>query len=744
MSWAASESGTEIEELEELGDDTLSAITYESDTDKKQKKKTSHKPPRSPKSPYLSSPRLHPKKSAVWRSLKGTGNMHTENPMIKVPRQLWLASLRQGIGLTQPLKSDMDVGHAWMNSSSNTPEYLKEALGMKKPKYSRSSSNGYIPGTPDYKEKEDMYDEIIDLKKTLQAQKSETDVMKTKLRRLEEENNRKDRQIEQLLDPSRSLDFTRSLADRKSDTSLAMNVLKQKILKLEQQCKEKDSALSKLQTDLRTTSVEEMKIAMETYYEEIQRLQILLANAEAMEKRAPPASKGFQKHQKVLKATILRLTKSIKELQDENQSLKLDLDRALSVSPTSSRAKGYGDWNKQRLVRRISELEKKVDELENSRLKSSDLDHARTAQLSLPSQVSEQSVPLSPPRPDPHEQCERLQTLVKKLKGDRSALQNLLGSKDSEIKKLKKEMDLEKELQKMQETKTEKSKEEIQRLKQKVKKLEAELAKERQINEAQKEPHSPQVSQQDSADCVNSVLSRLLSDSANESKEDQRRHEAAELIQSHWRKYKHKREEGHLDEVAAVLQAAFRGHLARQKLLSSNICGPRSPSMPRLSDRDPHTSRSDSLSSPISDTNSEEEAITILQSVFRAHLARTNQHQCSLSVCSPGDEQKPAKNYSPKKTLSQSPGKPPAFIYSSSDEKDSAEMGTGEGGEKWRKLVEHSPSPRQPSSAHFYEKQYQSTSTPPANEVPSDDSDEIIVVPPSRPARKRDIVFWNE
>lgn len=38
---------------------------------------------------------------------------------------------------------------------------------------------------------------------SLHMQKSDVDLMRTKLRRLEEENSRKDRQIEQLLDPSR-------------------------------------------------------------------------------------------------------------------------------------------------------------------------------------------------------------------------------------------------------------------------------------------------------------------------------------------------------------------------------------------------------------------------------------------------------------------------------------------------------------------------------------------------------------
>ncbi|XP_008563411.1 PREDICTED: IQ domain-containing protein E-like, partial [Galeopterus variegatus] len=60
-----------------------------------------------------------------------------------------------------------------------------------------------------------------------------------------------------------------------------INGLKQRILKLEQQCKEKDNTINKLQTDIKTTNLEEMRIAMEMYYEEIHRLQSLLPSSEA-------------------------------------------------------------------------------------------------------------------------------------------------------------------------------------------------------------------------------------------------------------------------------------------------------------------------------------------------------------------------------------------------------------------------------------------------------------------------------
>ncbi|NXB75879.1 IQCE protein, partial [Donacobius atricapilla] len=337
------------------GDESLSVITCESDTAVKLKKKIFHKPPKSPKSPYSSSTQLYPKKAAAWRSLQGTGSACFENAAAKNPKQMWLGLLKQGIGMSHALNSDVDTGHMRANVSSSTPEYLKEALGMKKPKHSRSSRNGYIPGTPDYKEKEEMYDEIIELKKTIQAQKSEGDRMKTKLRRLEEENSRKDKQIEQLLDPSRGSELARALSEKETDNGWVVTGLKQKIAKLEEQCKEKDNVINEFQTDTKTSNLEEVRLAMETYYEQVHRLQLLLAKSETMRKKY---GRGTQKRLKVLNAAVLRLSRNIKELQAENQRLKEDLGHVLSSSPPPSKTKNYSEWSRQRLVRKILDLEK--------------------------------------------------------------------------------------------------------------------------------------------------------------------------------------------------------------------------------------------------------------------------------------------------------------------------------------------------------------------------------------------------
>ncbi|XP_075370827.1 IQ domain-containing protein E isoform X3 [Mycteria americana] len=643
MAWGAGEAAAEGE----LGDDSLSVITCESDTEMNLKKKIFHKPPKSPKSPYSSSTQMYPKKVAVGRSLQGTCSARLESAAVKNPRQMWLGSLKQG--MSHPLKSDVDMGHMRTNISSSTPEYLKEALGMKKPKHSRSSSNGYIPGTPDYKEKEDMYDEIIELKKTIQAQKNEGDRMKTKLRRLEEENNRKNKQIEQLLDPSRGCELARALSEKKTDNGWVVSGLKQKILKLEQQCKEKDNTINKFQADMKTTNLEEMRIAMETYYEEVHRLQLLLAKSETMRKNTE--GRDTQKRLKALNAAVLRLSRNIKELQNENQRLKEDLDHVLSSSPPSNKTKNYSEWSKQRLVRRISELEKKVCAMENTRVSSADSESSQLLAVS-----SSPSVDLDHPpsqQVDHVEECRRLQGLVKKLKSDRKALQNLLLNKELDIKQLLQakaevELELQKWQNKMEEKSTEEQtlSEEMQNLTQKVGKLEEEK---RQMAE-------------DTMEKLNKSSPVCMV----KGKEDRRKEQAAKIIQRQWKMYQNKKEEIALDEAVVMLQAAFRGHLARQKLLLNN----------RMHDAESHnkiscmSSVSNSLSLS-SDCEEKDEMVTFIQSIFRAHLARTVLLEKSMSFCRPSASSAPSEKavsavyITEKKPVSAALQRPPSIFMSS-------------------------------------------------------------------------------
>ncbi|XP_043567745.1 IQ domain-containing protein E isoform X5 [Chiloscyllium plagiosum] len=543
------------------GEDGLSIVTYESDIEKKPKKKKSNKPPKSPKSPYLSNTYLHPKKAAVWRSIKGTGTMHMENPSAKVPREMWVASLKQGAvvpsALSQSLKTEYISGYSRNSSYTSTPEYLKEALGMKKPKHSRSASNGYVPGTPDYKEKEDMYDEIIELKKMIQTQKAENYILKTKLRRSEKENSRKEKQIDQLLDPSKSSEYARSLIDKKNDTSEIVNGLKKKIYKLEKQCKEKDSILNKLQSDLKTTNIEEMKIATETYYEEIQRLRLLLTDNELADKKSIPDSRESQKQQKVLNSTILRLSKSLKHLQEENKALKGDLDKAFHSSFATSTAQGYSEWSKQRLVRRLLELEKKADDQERassqSRTNSRGIEQKHMQAGFALDQVQQQEQQ----QVKQQQEYSHLRELVKKLKEDRSHLQKELAARNTEINQVIQEKTvMKKELHKLRKTQADKPPEEYRReirsLTEKITQLEADLEEHRRVK-----LHCSDIDEIDSTNnqsilglARNHRSTQTTSVGYNEQKQKYDSEQAAKTIQKHWRRYQSQKEDSDLDEVS--------------------------------------------------------------------------------------------------------------------------------------------------------------------------------------------------
>uniref|UniRef100_UPI00398E7617 IQ domain-containing protein E isoform X2 n=1 Tax=Pristiophorus japonicus TaxID=55135 RepID=UPI00398E7617 len=623
------------------GEDGLSIVTYESDVEKKPKKKKSNKPPMSPKSPYLSNTYLHPRKAAVWRSLKGTGTMHVENPSARVPRELWVASLRQGVALSQSLKSEYDSGCSRSSSYTSTPEYLKEALGMKKPKHSRSASNGYVPGTPDYKEKEDMYDEIIELKKMIQAHKAENDILKTKLRRSEEENSRKEKQIEQLLDPSKSSEYARRLIDKKNDTSGIVTGLKQRIFKLEQQCKEKDSVLNKLQTDLKTTNMEEMKITMETYYEEIQRLRLLLTDNEIAEKRSIAESRESQKQQKMLNSTILRLSKSLKHAQEENKALKVDLDQAPHSSSAFSTGQGYSEWNKQRLVRRVLELEKKVGDQEIASSQSRTSSRDTEGKLPRAVCITDQTPQQEQQQVDHQQECGRLRELVKKLKEDRSNLQTQLAAKDAEVKQQTREKSvMEKELRRLKAAPTDKPPEEYRReirgLTERIKQLEAEQEDHWRIKERSNDfvkVHS--AGNQSLPGAARSHRStQTTSARSSQRKQEGGREQAARTIQKHWRQYRNQKEDIDMDEAVTVIQASVRGHLARQRLAGRHsVSLKKAPIAPPRQNKSPRVSHS-SIQNQLLAEDERDEAVSFIQSSFRAHLTRTQylRGRCQLDA----------------------------------------------------------------------------------------------------------------
>ncbi|XP_070086786.1 IQ domain-containing protein E isoform X8 [Equus caballus] len=609
----------------------------ESASETKAKKKSFRKPPPpSPKSPYHSKPR----KVASWRSLRTATSMPLGNRMSLTPQTLWLGGSKQG----------------------------------------------HVPGTLVYREKEDMYDEIIELKKVV-------------------------------------------------------NGLKQRILKLEQQCKEKDNAINKLQTDIKTTNLEEMRIAMETYYEEIHRLQTLLATSEPTGRKPPVEKKISLKRQKKMSSALLSLSRSVQELTEENQSLKEDLDRVLSSSPTISKTKGYMEWSKPRLLRRISELEKKISLMESPKSPASEV-----VQAGFPADSSSSSTVHRQPRSDRHEEGERLRGAVKSLKGERNALQSQLQEKELEVKQLlQTKADLQKELGNMKEGEKERRereealREEIQTLTKKFQEL-VELKKEEKDDvpevtpESQEEPQPSRLAsspaQQDAEPQASGEGSRARSPGS-----EGRRDTAARLLQARWKVYRHKKKKAALDEAATVLQAAFRGHLARAKLLSSKACGSESPSVPSLPSQNSPLPCSASPVVEAEGDPGQEEAITVIQSVFRAHLAQARLSAASHRAATAAPPRRRSALAAPRE-----PSSPPCPAASPGQEDSEVSSGeTVEGpaaeDEAPRPWGPVEPAAPQPCSAESSPTGLQPMAPPPPDDVHSDDSDEIVMAP-SLPTRK--------
>ncbi|XP_077379789.1 IQ domain-containing protein E isoform X1 [Festucalex cinctus] len=313
-------------------------LLYSGDYSKKTPKKKAGKPPPSlARSPYLSSMNVNPRKASVsaWK-LPWTPPCDTPGGETNSARFTSLSNHHDQ-------RSEWDV----------TSDFPRHTLPTRRHHHHHHHHHHSTPNVA--RDKEEMHHEMTLLKKSLHEQKSDNQKLKVKLRRLEEDNAKREKQLDELLDPNNSSEYVRSLVDKKPEGSVVMNGLKQRILKLEQQCREKENAIGNLQSELRATNMLEMRMTVKNYYEEIQRLKLLL---EASEKSGIFESKVFRKQQKALSSTVLRLSEDVKQLQLDNAALRDELD---TESPAAG-VKGYKEWSKYRLLRRLLELEERLEE----------------------------------------------------------------------------------------------------------------------------------------------------------------------------------------------------------------------------------------------------------------------------------------------------------------------------------------------------------------------------------------------
>ncbi|KAE8300460.1 IQ domain-containing protein E [Larimichthys crocea] len=716
MSLEASDVQTD-EDCEELEGFSFSADILEKRT---RRKRSSGKPPPSPRSPYLSSMNMNPRRAAVaaWRLPRASlGDTRGDTPGESGSARL--TSLSNGHDASQTLRSECDV----------TPELLKQTLSMRKHKHLHSGSNGFTFSSGDHREKEDMYDEIMRLKKSLQAQKSDNHQMKAKLRRLEEDNAKREKQIEELLDPTKGSEYTRSLVDKKKEGSVVLNGLKQRILKLEQQCREKENALSKLQSELRTTNLEELKITVETYYEELQRLRLLL---EAAEKSSRAESKCSQRQQKALSSTVHRLSENLKQVQQENAALREELN---TDSPAGG-IKGYREWSKQRLLRRLLEVEKRLEDSgrhAQSAKSSGRLDQEvqATPTESLGFTMATEAVVSVGTITEEGEEGFDLRERFSLLEKERVELQDTLSSKDDELRQLRTEREeLEKDTEQWKAEQTKEWDKERQQHKQELDELLARIQTlEDKSKSAQAELSSLSATSPKDNEDTHEAEAGLEEEEERDARgkeekeeegdeesgteaEKKEREEAALVIQTNWRE--------HRNRDIVMLQSALRGHLLRESQLKDLLKDTQNKAAEA-------TNRSDVASSVEGEPDAV--ALTMIQSVFRGHLAR-----CSLAIESSGISvpslmESNLPTLVPRRACSaHTNSRTGAASLHKEDEKH------GEEEDHW--LVSSTLSSRMMPTTELHS----TAESGGAAAVDSDDSDDIIVSP-SRPLRSREVLM---
>ncbi|KAK7112123.1 IQ domain-containing protein E-like isoform X2 [Littorina saxatilis] len=525
------------------------------------------------------------------QTLMHANGRHGESPRHKTPIDFWVETLRKtGTGISTE-SSRMNTFSGLKNGNEkfypylSTSHYMRTAMGTEKQGRYDDPTVKPSPGRPAYKTPEEYYDEVLELRKQISAMNHDSSTMKTKIRRLEEDNLKKEKEMESLLNPGKSEEIRRTIGDRKPDSGAVIHSLKQKILKLEVQLRDRESAYNKLQAELKVTKVEEMKVQMEALYQEIVRLQNI--------KSASSTKVGSENSVRVkaLNETILRLSRSNEALQQENRSLKEDLEKAIegsNLKPDLDR--DYDDMNRRELLMTISNLEKRVNKGERYETDSTgslDKDVSRS-KLVLKGSLEERLSQLDHRETELLDEVQRLKLTIKRLREERSSRK--LDERES-----------------LPPTPTPR-----RRASRDV----GSAGSSRRPSSASR-PYSARrdsMMSEDRAQNVNEFKQRHAATSIQrqwrnrkqQQEQDEkvqhfRENRAAKKIQNEWIGYQHRKHDGDVDDAAYTIQAALNGHRSRKKQLR------------HLADDDSSTATED------------DDDVFLIQSSLKGHHARVEQ-----------------------------------------------------------------------------------------------------------------------
>uniref|UniRef100_A0A914VLD2 IQ domain-containing protein E n=1 Tax=Plectus sambesii TaxID=2011161 RepID=A0A914VLD2_9BILA len=398
---------------------------------------------------------------------------------------------------------------------------------------------------------EDVEEELMSVKRNFATLVQENASLKTRLKRIDDEAMRKDKHLDELLNQNQAGPLNGFAFSQGAEGRLLTNSLKQKIMRLEQSVKDKDTQLRKLKSDGKMTKIQEMRIQLDSFYQEIMRLKY--QSGSVGDHAAPDIPKQLSAKMKSLNETIVRQNETHTKLISENRMLKEQLESLAGGAGETDT--DYDEWEKSKLIALIQKLQRELEAVKENDGKSSTSRSDR----------------------------EKLDTLVKRLKEDRQHYKNKVEIKDKEIEALKKKLrDAEQELKeangalkaaksrlnsgslRAEPLNSERSEQRVASARKTESRSSTRSKSHRSPSPPASEINSPVRSSRPTSSRHSAESSTLRSDAQPrnvERIEQFRRNHAAKTIQKHWKRYQE-------DEALDVIAATARGHLARQRYLA--------------------------------------------------------------------------------------------------------------------------------------------------------------------------------
>lgn len=521
---------------------------------------------------------------------------HPESPRHKSTTEYWVDTLRRtGTGITTQstgsvgttntftrLRRPNEAAMAYLSTSS----YMRQMMGTEKNKKYSDPTAKPPSGTPAYRSQEEYYEQVLELKKQIKSLNQEISVLRAKARRTEEDNIKKEKEIEGLLDPTKNEEMRRTMGEKHAESGAVIQSLKQKILKLENQIRDKEANYAKLHADLKTTKVEEMKVQLEMCYQEIVRLQNMKDTGMTSHARTP--TKENSAKIRALNETILRINKQNEELQLEIKDLREDLNREMEGKKFSG---DYEDMNKKQLLCVVNNLEKRLEKMkksagDNDSLQSYD---SRVDKKRRPSSATAGKIELTGSLEDRLDQLDKRETellgelekskkQVKRLKDEKTENRQRMEEYEKLIKDMQAEIDYLNDRQgkgtprrgltpragapRQQSPRNSRP---PSGRKYSVDSTSSEDRRRRRQEQEQEERIENFTRQHAAKKLQKEWKSHRQGAKEREEKvEDFRRNRAAKTIQNRWTGYKYQKHEEEVDEAAELIGSALRGHSTRK------------------------------------------------------------------------------------------------------------------------------------------------------------------------------------